>query len=48
MKLVIIFLCLGRLHAVQKGIKIDSKSKESKSLLLQLMDQLEKVLVILR
>ena len=34
---------LGRLHAVQKGIKIDSKGKESKQFLLQLMDQLEAV-----
>ena len=39
---------LGRLHAVQKGIKIDSKSSEGKSFLLKLMDQLEKVQNILR
>lgn len=44
---VIIFLLLGRLHAVQKGIKIDSKGKESKAFLLQLMDQLEKVWLVL-
>ena len=42
-----IFLSLGRLHAVQKGIKIDSKGKESKLFLLQLMDQLEKVWLVL-
>lgn len=41
-------LYLGRLHAVQKGIKIDSKSSEGKSFLLKLMDQLEKVQNILR
>ena len=40
-------LSLGRLHAVQKGIKIDSKGKESKPFLLQLMDQLEKVWLLL-
>lgn len=37
---VVAYFC--RLYAVQKGIKIDSKSNESKSFLLQLMDQLEK------
>ncbi|KAL9968548.1 hypothetical protein ACROYT_G020656 [Oculina patagonica] len=37
---VVAYYC--RLHAVQKGIKIDSKGKESKAFLLQLMDQLEK------
>jgi hypothetical protein len=36
---------LGRLHAVQKGIKTDSKSKEGKTFLLQQMDNLEKVCV---
>ena len=39
----VVLLSSGRLHAVQKGIKIDSKGKESKLFLLQLMDQLEKV-----
>lgn len=33
----------GRLHAVQKGIKTDSKSTEAKTFLFQLMDILEKV-----
>ncbi|KAJ7363603.1 Vacuolar protein sorting-associated protein vta1 [Desmophyllum pertusum] len=38
---VVAYYC--RLHAVQKGIKIDSKGKESKAFLLQLMDQLEQI-----
>lgn len=36
---VVAYYC--RLYAMQKGIKIDSKGKESKPFLLQLMDQLE-------
>ena len=38
-----LFISLGRLYAMQKGIKIDSKGKDSRPFLLQLMDQLEKV-----
>ena len=34
---------LGRVYAVQKGIKIDSKGKDSRAFLLDLMDKLEMV-----
>ena len=42
-KLLSIYHPLGRLFAMQKGIKIDSKGKDSRAFLLEMMDQLEKV-----
>ena len=37
------FFSAGRMYAVQRGIKIDSKSKEGKTFLFTFMDQLEQV-----
>ncbi|XP_068698592.1 vacuolar protein sorting-associated protein VTA1 homolog [Montipora foliosa] len=37
---IVAYYC--RLHAMQKGIKIDSKGKDSRAFLLEMMDQLEK------
>ena len=34
---------LGRVYAMQKGIKLDSKGKDSRTFLFELMDNLEKV-----
>ena len=42
-KLLSVYRPLGRLFAMQKGIKIDSKGKDSRAFLLEMMDQLEKV-----
>lgn len=45
LKFGVFFFVLGRMYAVQKGIKIDSKSKEAKQFLFGLMDQLESVCI---
>lgn len=43
LKLTYFSFCVGRLYAMQTGMKIDSKTPECRKFLSKLMDQLEAV-----